>query len=160
MARSKQVAALPWRRVETGIEVLLVTTRTTKRWVIPKGWPMNGKADHEAAAIEAYEEAGVRGHIASAPCGHFGYLKISDSGKARHVSVTVYALEVDQNLTDWPERQERERRWLPSTKACAMAGDAELVPVLKAFADHPPKDSLVHATAKKSIWQRLWSIFR
>lgn len=148
MPRSTQVAALPWRRGEAGVEILLVTTRSTKRWVIPKGWPMAGKPDHDAAAIEAFEEAGVRGVVSHLPVGRYGYLKMSDKGKARPVEVTVYALQVKRELSDWPEREERERRWMSSAKAAALTGEPELAPVLMNF------------VAPVGFWQWLRNLFR
>ena len=160
MPRNKQVAALPWRRKEAGVEILLITTRTTKRWVIPKGWPMDGKADHDAAAQEAFEEAGVRGIVAQQSLGHYGYLKLSDKGNARFVTVTVYGLQVEQDLADWPERLERERRWVPAIEAAALSGEPELVPVLQHFADHPPADDVVVPVPDKSPWQWLVDMFR
>ena len=156
MPRSKQVAALPWRRGEAGVEILLITTRTTKRWVIPKGWPMDGKADHDAAAQEAFEEAGVQGVVSSESVGQFGYHKVSDTGNAKFVDVTVYALRVEQDLADWPERRERERRWVTAAEAAALSGEPELVPVLRDFAHHPLTDDSV----AKSPWQWLVSMFR
>lgn len=159
-AGARQVAALPWRRGKNGVEILLVTTRTTKRWVIPKGWSMDGKADYEAAAQEAYEEAGVRGSISSATCGSYGYRKISDKGKARLVVVTVFPLHVDQELNDWPEHHERERRWMSGIEACELAGDPELVPVLKSFIKLPLVDNPEIQTKTKSLWQRLWTMLR
>jgi 8-oxo-dGTP pyrophosphatase MutT (NUDIX family) len=151
MARNKQVAALPWRRGEFGTEILLVTTRTTKRWLIPKGWPMDGKSDHQAAAIEAFEEAGVRGRTDATALGRYGYQKLSDKGKARYITVAVYALHVEQELSDWPEREERQRRWMSVQEASKIAGEPELVPLLEAFAEYSPK---------KSVWQWLWNLFR
>jgi 8-oxo-dGTP pyrophosphatase MutT (NUDIX family) len=142
MPRSKQVAALPWRRGKAGVEILLVTTRTTKRWVIPKGWPMTGIADYDAAAIEAFEEAGVRGITSRSPLGRYGYLKLSDKGKSRQIEVTVYALQVKQELNDWPEREQRERCWVKADKAASLTGEPELVPLLKNFADNPPSQGL------------------
>jgi 8-oxo-dGTP pyrophosphatase MutT (NUDIX family) len=134
MAKNQQVAALPWRRGEHGVEILLVTTRTTKRWLIPKGWIMDGKADHEAAAIEAFEEAGVLGVIESSPVGIYRYMKILRSGKARPVKVKVYCLAVQEVLQNWPECAERERRWLPLQQASKMIGEPELLPVVQKFA--------------------------
>ena len=160
MKHDHQVAALPWRRGAEGVEILLVTTRTTKRWVIPKGWPMDGKADHEAAAIEAYEEAGVRGHISAAVCGQYGYLKMSEKGRAKQLMVTVYPLQVEMELAGWPERHERERRWMSCTEACELAGEPGLVPLLKSFVDHPPKNPPLPVVEKKSFWQKLWTMFR
>jgi 8-oxo-dGTP pyrophosphatase MutT (NUDIX family) len=157
---TQQVAALPWRPGERGVEILLVTTRTTKRWVIPKGWPMDDKPDHQAAAQEAFEEAGVRGRISPTNCGSYGYLKISDKGKARPITVAVFALRVDQELSDWPERGERDRRWMTGAEACARAGEPDLVLVIQRFMDHPPEESADAKGKPKSLWQRLWMLLR
>jgi 8-oxo-dGTP pyrophosphatase MutT (NUDIX family) len=134
--RTHQVAALPWRKGEQGVEILLVTTRTTKRWLIPKGWSMYGKADHEAAAIEAYEEAGVRGIADAMPVGRYGYLKLLKSGKPRHLNVQVFAIAVDDVLDDWPEKSERERQWVSPQQALALIGEVELLPVIAAFEEY------------------------
>jgi 8-oxo-dGTP pyrophosphatase MutT (NUDIX family) len=151
VARNRQVAALPWRRGAAGIEILLVTTRTTHRWVIPKGWPMEGKADWDAAAIEAYEEAGVRGAVSRSTCGNYNYVKLSDKGKARTLAVTVYALRVDRELSDWPEREERERRWMSCADAAALTGEPDLAPLLRDF---------VEPAHQSGFWQRLLNWFR
>ncbi len=160
MARNTQVAALPWRQGESGVEVLLVTTRTTRRWVIPKGWPMAGKADYEAAAVEAFEEAGVKGHISRDPYGHYGYLKISEKGKARHVEATVYLLEVQHELDLWPEREERERRWMRPQDAIDLTGEGGLIPLLEQFAEHPPQSVPDSNAEEKSPWSWLIDLFR
>jgi 8-oxo-dGTP pyrophosphatase MutT (NUDIX family) len=131
--RTHQVAALPWRRGEGGLEFLLVTTRTTKRWLIPKGWTMDGKADHDAAAIEAYEEAGVKGLVSSMPAGQYGYVKMLRDGKTRYLNVRVYALQIEEVLEAWPEQAERERRWVSKREALEMIGEPELLPVIVAF---------------------------
>jgi 8-oxo-dGTP pyrophosphatase MutT (NUDIX family) len=151
MARNNQVAALPWRHGQAGVEILLVTTRTTRRWVIPKGWPMPDKTDHAAAAIEAYEEAGVRGAVSSKAVGSYLYSKISEKGKTRVITVTVYPLAVKHELSDWPERHERERRWVSCKEAAALTGEPELVPVLKGF-EAPPEQT--------GYWNWLLSWFR
>jgi 8-oxo-dGTP pyrophosphatase MutT (NUDIX family) len=159
---SQQVSALPWRKGDTGIEVLLITTRTTKRWLFPKGWPMDGKADHDAAAQEAWEEAGVRGLVRSMPIGSYGALKVSNSGKARHVDVTVYALEVTAEHDDWPEHGQRDKRWASPREAMDIVGERNLVGVLLAF------DKLVpHLTAaphvpvqSASMWHRVMDFLR
>ncbi len=133
MPKTQQVAALPWRKGENGTEILLVTTRTTKRWVIPKGWTMDGKADYEAAEIEAFEEAGVQGEIEAEAIGSYGYLKVLRSGKARHVTVLVFSLHVNEVHDEWPEREERQRQWFEKAQALALIGEPELLPVVKAF---------------------------
>ena len=92
-----QVAALPFRIKDGKIEVLLVTSRETKRWLIPKGWPMKGKKPHKAAAQEAEEEAGVKGEIKNKPLGSYDYWK----RRAAHFDlcrVNVYPLEVSKQL--------------------------------------------------------------
>ena len=66
-----QVAALPVKGKPGKYRVLLVTSRETRRWIIPKGWPMKGRKDHEAAAQEALEEAGVTGHVHKHPMGAY-----------------------------------------------------------------------------------------
>jgi 8-oxo-dGTP pyrophosphatase MutT (NUDIX family) len=71
-----QVAALPLKLGDDGVaRVLLLTSRETRRWVIPKGWPMKGRKAHEAAAHEALEEAGVAGHAEKTPIGRYYYFK-------------------------------------------------------------------------------------
>jgi 8-oxo-dGTP pyrophosphatase MutT (NUDIX family) len=153
---AQQVAALPWRRGEGGIEVLLITTRTTGRWLFPKGWPMPDKADHDAAAQEAWEEAGVRGTMHPSPIGSYGALKVSESGKARHVTVTVYALQVDSEREDWPERSQREKRWANLREAVDIVGERNLIAVLLAFDKQVPSLSAQNVpVVEKSIWQRV-----
>jgi 8-oxo-dGTP pyrophosphatase MutT (NUDIX family) len=156
MAKTQQVAALPWRRSEKGLEILLVTTRTTKRWLVPKGWTMDGKADHDAAAIEAYEEAGVRGKVDAQPIGRYGYVKLLQNGKARHVRVRVFALEVNEVLEDWPEMGQRERKWVGAQDALTIIGEPELLPVVAAFAKVP----LAKQASTQSVYGRVSDIFR
>ena len=67
----EQVGALIVRRRRGSCEVMLITSRDTGRWIVPKGWPMRGKPDDEAAAQEAFEEAGVEGEISRDPVGSF-----------------------------------------------------------------------------------------
>ncbi len=159
MAKTLQVAALPWRQTENGIEILLVTTRTTKRWLIPKGWTMEGKADFEAAAIEAFEEAGVRGVVEPLPIGQFGYLKTLQSGKPRHVKVDVFAIEVEQELDEWPERHERERRWYAMPEAIKRVEEPELVPVLQEFERRSLSNRKINSPAH-SFFEMFWSRLR
>lgn len=134
MKKRQQVAALPWRHGKGGIEVLLVTTRTTRRWVVPKGWRMPGTEDADAAAIEAFEEAGVRGRISHQPFGQFAYLKVLGTNRTREVEATVYALQVTQELVDWPERRQRVRRWHDAATAASLVSDPGLATLITAFA--------------------------
>src|SRR3954451_5000479 len=110
-SRDVQFAALPWRIGAGGRrEVMLLTTRETRRWVIPKGWPMKGRKPPEVASQEAYEEAGLVGQIiGKRPIGSFHYEKRLKHG-AVLCEVRVFLFRVDQQLDDWPEKSQRETR--------------------------------------------------
>ena len=120
--RLKQVAALPYRKRGKGVDVLLITSRETKRWVIPKGWPMKGKKDWDAAATEAFEEAGIEGTIGRKSIGTYHYVKRKLSGDL-DCKVIVYPLEVKTELKIWPEKAERKRRWFSAEAAAAVVTD-------------------------------------
>jgi 8-oxo-dGTP pyrophosphatase MutT (NUDIX family) len=123
----KQVAALPYRQTDAGgVEFLLITSRETARWVIPKGWPMKGKEDRDAAAQEAWEEAGVRA------IGRFEYDKILPDGRLR-CSVAVFPLAVELTDFAWPEFGERRRRWLPPPDAAAAVDEVGLAKLILKF---------------------------
>ena len=132
--RRRQVAALPWRAAGPGIEILLVSSRETRRWVIPKGWPMKGKADHDAAAREAFEEAGVSGVIKPEGLGGYDYLKRLKSGAARGVRVEVFALAVDTLHDAWPEQGQRTLKWMDPVEAAVSVQEPELRDLIARFA--------------------------
>lgn len=121
-----QVAALCHREQHGETEVLLITSRDTGRWIVPKGWCMNGKTDAEAAAIEAWEEAGVKGEVSQDPLGSFTYVKGMDDGDDVLCRADVYAIEVDHLAKNFPESDERRRRWLPVEKAADRIAEPEL----------------------------------
>ena len=125
----RQVAALPVRVGTRGeLQILVISTRGSGRWTVPKGWPMRGRSDAEAAAQEAYEEAGVRGIIATDPLGTFEYVKRRDENET--LFVTVYRLDVTSSVRHWRERGQRKLRWLaPSAAADCVAwpGLAEII---------------------------------
>ncbi|GAA0626965.1 hypothetical protein GCM10009422_24880 [Brevundimonas kwangchunensis] len=136
-AERRQVAALPWRRGPDGIEILLVTSRETRRWVTPKGGRMPGKTDAEAAAIEALEEAGVHGEVAAHPIGVFRYLKVLKRRAARWCVVAVYPLEVYILQGAWKEQAERERVWMSQEQAAACVSEPDLAEIIRRFAPEP-----------------------
>ncbi|WP_122464901.1 MULTISPECIES: NUDIX hydrolase [Brevundimonas] len=129
----RQVAALPWRRATDGVEVLLVTSRETRRWVTPKGWPMPRKTAAEAAAQEAWEEAGVRGVIAPEPLGAFHYDKRLKNNRLQPCVVDLFPLEVTEEADAWPEADERERRWMAPREAAPLVDEPELTALIEAF---------------------------
>jgi len=128
----QQVGALAVRIGEGGaLEVLLVTSRETKRWVIPKGWPMKGKKNWEAAATEAKEEAGIVGKARKKPIGDYLYFK----RRAAHFDlcrVEVYLLEVEKRLSSYKEEGQRETRWFPLDEAAGLVDEQGLSALLRA----------------------------
>ena len=131
-AAARQRAALPCTFGADGrLQVLLVTSRRSGRWIIPKGWHRGDEPPHIAAAREAYEEAGVHGCIAEAPVGTYAYNKRLESGRRLLCTVDVYALAVEGQFDDWPERSERDCLWLSPHEAAARIGDEGLRPILQ-----------------------------
>jgi 8-oxo-dGTP pyrophosphatase MutT (NUDIX family) len=129
-----QYAALPYRRKGTSsTEVLLVTSRDTGRWIIPKGWPLKGNAPHKAGAREAREEAGVVGKIERRAIGSFSYEKRLKSGKIVVCEVQVFALKVERQEESWPEKGERQVKWLSPTKAAQTVGDSVLGTIIRSL---------------------------
>lgn len=132
---AQQVGALPVRRASDGtLLVMLVTTLQTQRWIIPKGWPWPGEQDYTAAAEEAREEAGVLGQAQTASIGSFTYEKRRSSGPIT-VRVTVYLLEVNQELDTWPEYGLRQRAWFTPSDAAAAVQEPELRDLLLQLSD-------------------------
>ena len=133
MALQKQVAALPLRRTKDGkAEILLVTSRDTGRWIIPKGWPSKRLKDHKAAAREAKEEAGVKGKIGPKAIGRYSYVKRELAANGP-IDVTVYLLSVRKQYKRWPEQTERNRAWFAIEGAADKVDDAELSLLIKAL---------------------------
>ena len=135
-----QYAALPWRRVKGEIEILLITTRNTRRWIVPKGWPVEGCSPGECAAHEALEEAGVSGVI-SDMIGSFRHDKRRKSGELAVCEVQVFGLEVLRRQRSWPEKRARETCWCTVAEAVARVDEPGLGELIKNFAA-----ALRHAT--------------
>lgn len=133
-AERRQVAALCWRCGEQGLEILLVTSRETRRWVTPKGGRMPGLTDARAAAVEALEEAGVEGRVADHPIGTFRYLKWLRRGEGRWCVVSLYPLEVTVQHDTWQEQHERMRQWMSAEQAASRVNEADLAALILAFA--------------------------
>jgi len=129
-----QFAALPWRRDAAGeVEVMLITSRETRRWVIPKGWPIKGKTARKSAAQEAFEEAGIRGKASKRPIGAYAYDKRLKNGRQQHVRVAVFGLMVESEAADYPEIGQREKAWLPLAEAARLVDEPELMVLLATF---------------------------
>ncbi|MGE5723103.1 MAG: DUF47 family protein [Sphingomonadales bacterium] len=131
---TRQIAALPYRTEDDGsVRLLMITSRETRRWVIPKGNPMRGLPPHRAAAQEAFEEAGISGIPCPTAIGAYRYLKRRKSGRFASVSVDVFPLAVYAEVEHWPEREQRERRWVSLAEAEAMADEPELKALIARF---------------------------
>lgn len=128
-----QYAALPYR-IGADLEILLVTSRETGRWVIPKGWPMKGRTRREAAAIEAIEEAGVEGRMTRKAVGAYEYLKVLRSGESQRCKVTVYAVEVNVQHETWREQDQRSSQWFVWDIAAAAVNEPGLGRLIRKLA--------------------------
>ena len=126
MTARRQVAALPLRLAKNGaIEILLVTSRDTGRWIIPKGWTSKRIKDCKAAAREAREEAGVKGKILREAIGTYRYIK-RELGNGALIEVRVFLLKVSKRCKRWPEKRERRRAWFDIEDAASQVSDPEL----------------------------------
>lgn len=135
MPTSKQVAALPLRKKrDKTLEVLLVSSRDTGRWVIPKGWPSKRMSDSAAAAREAKQEAGVTGKISKRIYGYYRYRKI-EKESTRLIEVAVYVLWVKKEKKQWREKTERQRTWFDVETASRKVREPKLRALLSALAD-------------------------
>ena len=130
-ARRVQYGALPYRlSAGSRPQFMLVTSRETRRWIIPKGWPKRGKSPHRSAAREAFEEAGVLGAVGRRPVGSFSYEKRLKNGGSVECKVRVFPLEVKRQRKEWPEKQERRVKWLSASKAAARVKDPVLSKII------------------------------
>lgn len=134
-----QVAALCWRRAKGGaLQVLLVTSRDTGRWIVPKGWLIGERTPADSALVEAWEEAGVQGRASGSPVGQFVYSKVLDGGIALPVRVDLYPVEVQRLKRRFPEAGQRDRRWFTRAEATARLADAELARLVASFDPDAP----------------------
>jgi 8-oxo-dGTP pyrophosphatase MutT (NUDIX family) len=136
-APRRQYGALPYRfRTDGSLEILLVTTRRTGRWIVPKGWKVKGKKPASSAAQEAFEEAGVRGTVSHKPIGSFVYEKWLDGdGVATACEVRVFPFLVKRQEDTWRECQEREARWVTPSAALQLVEDAGLKNLIRTFVE-------------------------
>lgn len=129
----RQVGVLPLRTLPGGeMQVMLITSRETRRWVVPKGWPMKGLKNYEAAAREAYEEAGLIGRVGRRALGSYFYQKRLKSRDTVLCQVQVFRLEVRKQLKTWPEQHERDCRWFSVPDAAEAVTEAGLAALIRA----------------------------
>jgi len=132
-ANGIQYAALPYRVASGRLQVLLVTSRRTRRWIVPKGWPVESMPASACAALEALEEAGVKGEVQKTPIGHYRYVKHHKNRASEPCKVEVYALRVTEQRKSWAEGEERERRWYSPAEAAAVVAEPLLQHLILEF---------------------------
>ena len=128
-----QFGALCWRKHRDEVQVLMVTSRRTKRWILPKGWPQDGATPAEAAATEAWEEGGVRGKAKPICLGIYSYSKEFEDSENLPCVVAVFPIKVTRLEKSWPEAKIRKRRWFSLKKAASMVREPELTAMLRKF---------------------------
>lgn len=135
MKTRRQVGAIAYRESDAGgLRILLITSRETGRWVIPKGWPMKSKRPHQAAAQEAFEEAGVHGRIRKKASGSYRYPKVLGNGDIVPCRVRLFPLQVREEMEVWPEATQRNRRWFTPEDAANAVNEPDLAQALRDFA--------------------------
>ena len=145
----QQAGVIAYRVVDEKIQVLLVTSRETARWIIPRGNITAGSTPAQSAKREALEEAGLKGVIAgSIPLGMYTYFKRQPSGEDRAATVEVFLLRVKEQVKKWPERRQRKCAWVSLAEAVRIIEEPGVVPLLNRLAEF--EDSLVHPMAASS----------
>ena len=148
-----QAGVIAYRIQDGKVRVLLMTSRDTGRWIIPRGNIKSGVTPCRAAEQEAYEEAGVRGTIiGSSPLGMYTYSKKLASGEDRAATVEVYLLRVEKRLKKWPERSERKLSWVSTKEAVRLVEEPGVVPLLRQLMEF--EDDLANSPRKPSSESR------
>ena len=165
----RQIAVLPYRfggaDKDGPTEILLVTSRGTGRWVIPKGNPLTGLDSHASAAIEAEEEAGVLGAVCPTSIGSYQYRTRRANGAAIMYDVEVFPLAVTRELGEWKEMDERERRWFPLDQAASSVDEPDLQMMIRSFGDRgfraaARRSGVVFNVAEKTGVNRMFAWFQ
>jgi len=135
LRKRQQSAVLPVHGSGQSLRVVLVTSRETKRWVVPKGWVEAGEPPHAGAAREAFEEAGLEGEVEVEPLGTYAYPKRLPGGESAATEVVVFRFRVSRMLQDWPERAQRTRRLFKPEAAAAVVAEPGLAALLRNLRD-------------------------
>lgn len=130
---AEQYGALCYREKAGKIDILLVTSRGTGRWIVPKGWPVKGQTPAGSATVEAFEEAGVEGRAKTVCVGVYLYGKVFDDASEKPVRVALYPLRVRKLRRKYPEAQQRKRRWYSRKRAAELVDEPELKEILRRF---------------------------
>jgi 8-oxo-dGTP pyrophosphatase MutT (NUDIX family) len=148
-----QYAALPYRLHGRRVQIMLITSRGTKRWIIPKGWPMNGLKPSEAAVTEAAEEAGLVGEIADRPLGSYRYMKGLKDEQTVAVQVIVFPFLVTGQSLDFKEQGQREFRWFGYQEAASLVAEPSLRRLIREFGEARPLNPIARALQSYQTWR-------
>jgi 8-oxo-dGTP pyrophosphatase MutT (NUDIX family) len=146
-----QVAALPYVERRKGMEILLITSRRRKRWILPRGWPIDGESYAIAAAREAEEEAGAVGMIGETAIGDYVYDKRTGDGYRVPCRVFVYPLLVSHQMLQWREKAERDTRWCDLETAVSLVRHEGLSAFLLNLARSPDTRATIRSTIENNI---------
>ncbi len=124
-----QSAVIPYRQGEKGLEIMLITSRKKKRWVIPKGIAEPDMTPEDSAAKEAYEEAGIKGEVHSGVIGSYTYKKWGGT-----CTVKVYVMRVTEELQVW-EEDFRDRSWLDLEEAAGRMTEKAMRKIMRKTPD-------------------------
>jgi 8-oxo-dGTP pyrophosphatase MutT (NUDIX family) len=122
------------KKLDAPIEIILVTSRQTRRWIIPKGNVDHGMSPHAAAAQEAEEEAGVLGKVSRDPLGSFTYDKYIVGGLCVSAKVAVFPLAVREVMDEWKESKWRRRKWFSVDEVNEAIQEPGLREIISSFA--------------------------
>lgn len=128
-----QFAALCYRVVSNKTQILMISSRGTGRWVIPKGWPKDGHTPEECALAEAWEEAGISGKVTGGCLALYSYIKEIDGEESLPCAVMVYPVKVSGQSDDFPEAGQRKTKWVSPKRASNLVNEPELSHLLRQF---------------------------
>ncbi|HEY5289522.1 MAG TPA: NUDIX hydrolase [Caulobacteraceae bacterium] len=148
-----QYAALPYLIDGPQVRVLLITSRETRRWVIPKGWPMSGLKPQEAAAAEAAEEAGIIGEVEPTPIGSYRYLKQIKGKPGVAVQVIVFPFHVDDYHETWKEQGQRGYEWFRYQAAARRVAEPSLKRLIQEFGAARTPTLLAKSLRRYRTWR-------
>ena len=128
-----QIGALCYKIMDDKTQILLITSRKSKRWIIPKGWKIDKLTNRKSVALEAWEEGGVQGKVSNRSIGTYDYRKKKDSGDFFTCRVKVYGLRVKSLKRKFPEQGQRQLKWVDTNKAIEYVFEPELKNLIADF---------------------------
>ncbi len=128
-----QIASLCYREKNEKLRILLITSKRSRRWIIPKGWKIDKMSNRKSAALEAWEEAGAQGRVSEKLIGTYYYRKKVTSDDFKTCAVKVFALNVAAIKKKFPERGQRKVKWVTPNEAILLVAEPELKNLIRKF---------------------------